>query len=765
MNENTQRSVSFFEQGGWYAVWGALFLVPLLVIPSQIFPFQFSKLFVVLLATFVLFIIYARNALIHKQVTIPLSILFISLWTVPLAYIISALFSTTPSLSFFGYRLESDTFGFIFLMTLFVTLATALLPRSRVFSLITAFMYSACIVLVFQVIQVLFGAPFPFAILGDATANLVGRWNDFGVFAGLVGSLALVTYLAIPMKQMGRWIITATFFVALFFLILINLTEAWVLFGLVSFAVLVLVFTQTRNHFGKIALSGVGVLASLVFIFFGTTISTGFQNFFEINSFEVRPSVVGTLEVLQKSYGENPLVGPGPNTFASVWLIHRPDAVLNSLFWNTSFNFASGFFPTSFITGGLLVALAWIFFTIMVLVTIVRALFMESVEGKTYAFTIISGIAVLYLLVMHYIYAPSQSLTILFFMSIALFALSIKDSPLLNARTWTLSGIRTRYALIFVTVIAVVVAGASVYAGSVTYASSVLHERAIQVANAGDLARGETLIQNALALREQDRYHRTAALISLAQLNELIQANEDSDEARTAFQNTLVRAIEHTTRAVQIDSNRFENWLTRAAIYTSVVPFQIQGAFENAEATLEQARLYNPKSPEIDYRLALIHVSEGNVATAREYLEAALTKKANYTQAILLLAQIELNEGNLTEAIDSVRAAVFFEPTNAVLLYQLGILLLQAEEYEQAAAAFEFALQNQPNYSDAAFFLAQAYAFLDRISEAAQLMVQVSQLNPESEFAREFAVALENGENPFGDQTEVTPPPEEQEVE
>lgn len=747
------------------------FLLPVFVVPFVPAPLQFSKTLVVVVVVALLYALAMLTSMRRGEVVKYWSLPLVAFSILPLVYLVTALFSQSPARSFFGYQLETDTFGFMLLAVLLTNAVVLLVQRTHLTALFKAALAAAWAVFVFQLVQLVFGLVSGQGLVGSVTTNTVGRWNDFGMFAGLVGVLSLLALFVLQLKKRTKAVLTVTYVAALLFLIVVNLAEAWVLFGVVSFGLAALIGARAlsadaeKGALRALTLPVVGVVAALFFGFVGGGVAGALQDTFSITTLTVRPSVTGTVEVLQKTYHDTPVLGSGPNTFAAQWLTHRNSGVLNTIFWNTEFSVGSGTIPTAFVTGGVVTALAWILFTFLICAAVLRALFASAVTGARYAPVVLSGTAVLYLLAMHYVYAPSQSLTLLFALSLGAFFVALKDTPLMGVVHLRMARPHFRSAMMVGATAVLVLALVSVYGVSRTYASALYHEYAIRTANTGDLERGGALISRALALRAQDRYYRTATQIHLARLNQLV--NEETSEAATqAFQNHLSQAVQRAQAAVAWDATSFQNWLTLASVYTSVVPLTIDGALTNARATLEEARLRSPQSPEIDYRLAQIAmVAEDDADTARTYLAAALEKKQDYTGAILLLAQIELSQGNLAEAITSVRAAVYFEPTNPVLLYQLGILLLQDQNYEEAAQAFEIALSQQPDYSNAAFFLAQSYAFLDRIDEAAQLMAQVAARNPDSDLARTYADALAAGDNPFSPSDVASPDTDEDAVE
>ena len=291
-----------------------------------------------------------------------------------------------------------------------------------------------------------------------------------------------------------------------------------------------------------------------------------------------------------------------------------------------------------------------------------------------------------------------------------------------------------------------------------TYASILSYNYALARSNVGDFDAAAASLRSAIALSAQDRYLRTLGLVELARMQAIIQAGAADAAAQEAFQTALTNAIQSTAAAIAKSPTSFDNRFAQSAVYASVIPLGIEGAFERSKAVLEDARKLNPLGPEVDLRLAEIELAHGNGPAARAAIAVALQKKADYTAAILFLAQLELDSGDLGKAIDSVKAAVYFEPRNPTLLYQLGVLLIQDEAYPDAAIAFEEALKVAPDFQNAAFFLAQAYAFLDRIPDAVRVMGELASKNPDNATVRSYWNDLKNGENPFN---AVAAPPEE----
>ena len=776
MEESTQpqtRHQSQFTQLGLYALIGMFLLVPIFFVPSSFTPLQFSKTLLVALVTVFALVIFLLKTLKDKELRFSWSLLHVAVWLLPFTYLLSSLFSSQPTLSFLGYRLEPDTFGFVLLMAFLTHLTALSLPKkSNIFSALIALLVAAWVVFAFQIVQLIFGAPFP--LFSDPVNNLIGRWNDFGVFSGLIGSLVLITLEVLPLPKRHYGVLVVTFFVSLLMLVLTNMTESWILFGLASFVALVLGISRRflsgdTSPSSRRSTSGVfsfiGFVVTLLFILFGSGLATNVQQSLSINALEVRPSFESTMNVLNASYAADPLFGSGPNTFGSAWLLHRSSEIVQTPFWNVSFNAGSSAVLSGIAVSGIFVAFAWIFFICMMIFLSTRAvLARHAQEPRAYFVVSLSALGMLYLLLVHLLYAPSQVITLLLFLFVGLFLSSIADTPLSRTISVPLKEARIGFAFVLGGVVLTIFAVGSVYSVGSKYLSIYHHNKALFTANQGDFEGGFRSLNSAVRLDPQDRYYRSAALISLAELNRIVQSGDSGEEAQAAFQNALASAVQSVNVAIEKNPHSFQNVMVRGLVFESVVPLGIEGSFENAVSVYEGARLLNPRDPEIDWRLAQMCVLQDDTKVAREFIANALSKKADYTNAILLLAQIELDEGNLDDAIETVRAAVFFEPQNPVLLYQLGILLLQDTNYTEASIAFEEALRLDGSFANASFFLAQAYAFLDRFSEAESLMADLATRNPSNELVQGYREALASNVNPF-DSTPVAPNEDEDIVE
>ena len=99
----------------------------------------------------------------------------------------------------------------------------------------------------------------------------------------------------------------------------------------------------------------------------------------------------------------------------------------------------------------------------------------------------------------------------------------------------------------------------------------------------------------------------------------------------------------------------------------------------------------------------------------------------------MLLAQIEINDGNVTDAITVTESVLSFEPSNPARWYQLGVLYQANNDLERAVAALSEAVRLDPDYANARYVRGLALAALGELDAARADLMRVQELNPGNE--------------------------------
>ncbi len=738
-----------------------VFLLPLIVIPYAAASFAFGKTALAAFAVLGALVFFAIAALRHGGVVLSKSPIVLTVWLIPLTMLVAALFSPTPTLSLFGYELDSDTVAFAGVLAMVTTLAASIFTRrNAVMKTYGALLVAGWVVMLFEILQLFsHGTAFSLSIFVSPLGNLVGSWNDLAILFGLIAILSMISLVALPLSRLYRFLLALTAITSVFFLAVTNFIPVWILLAIASLGAFFYGFLR-RGSRGERHISFVSLavlLASLFFAFGGFGISSALTNYFGTAQLEARPSLESTLSVGSHIYANQSLLGTGPNLFRLAWDAYHPSEINSTPFWNVDFNAGVGIVPTAFVTAGMLGGIAWILFLGMFLVIGIRALLLSPfADEHAYYLSVSSFLAALYIMTLAVVYVPGPAMLTLGFIFVGIFVASLKNRTGAASETEVAVGRSSRVgfvaALLLVILIVAAVAGIG-FVGS-AYASSLRFGLATIAADRGDI---DSVISNAEAANDrfaQDRTMRLIANAYVARLSNLIESTQEpTAEQQDTFRTSLAAAIENALAATKFSTADYHNWITLAGVYHAVVPLRIEGAYENAQKAYTEAQVHNPTSPLIMLNKAQLEIAKGNLTAARPLLEEAIAKKSDYTPAIFLFSQLEATAGNLPEALKRAEAATVFEPNNEILLFQLGALRLASDDYAGAKEPLERAVAVNPSYANARYFLGQTLTMLGDKQGALAQFQAVAALNPDNAQVRQIVQVLSAGEDPFATST------------
>ena len=674
--------------------------------------------------------------------------------------VLSSLFSPAIEVSLYGfvYDMGTVTSMLILFLLLFLTSVT-FYSEERIVYFYVALFLSFGVLALYQIVRLFFGADaLSLGLFFDSTDSLIGKWNDFGVFAGLITLLSVIALEFAPWNKMQRYLIYVFLWVSLFFLIVVNFYLAWFLLGIFSLVLVVynLTFGRNQQQNKNISIPSLTVLIlSVVFIVGGSFLGGIISKYTHISQLEVRPSWGATLGLVADTWKEDALLGTGPNRFTSQWLQYKGVSINETRFWNTDFNSGIGFIPSFAITTGVLGILAWIFFLGAILYRGTKVLFASNQNNRVHYFAFSSFIASLYLWVVTIFYVPNITIVSLaFFLTGIFLAFAIQRGGL---STITLASSRDPRIGFVSTFIMIILMIGTVYWGYVSgkkVISLVYFDTAVDIINdSGNVTLAEQYLMTAAKLNVSDSYYRTIVELERAKLQALLSqtsADTSQEEARARFQEILGLAINAAQSAVDVDQTNYQNWLSLSRVYRDVVQFEsVVGAYENASASLDRARQLNPSSPLLVLEAARLETSRGDTEKARENIFESLSLKSNYTDAIYLYAQIELSEGNTETAIASLETVAVINPNDSGLFFNIGFLKYNEEDYSGATLAFERAVITNPIYANAKYFLGLSYYYIDRNEDAIAQFEDVRILNPDNEQVLIILNNLKDNRSPF----------------
>src|SRR3989338_1903375 len=750
---------------------GTVFFLPIFFIPGMSLVYGKSVILTALVLLGFIFLILA--ILKSGTISYPKHLISLSVVILPLVFIVSSLFSGSVTNSIIGRGAEIGTFTSILIMTIVLVIASYLLKgKKRLFWFYLSLFASFFVLALFHILRLIIGPEFlSFGIFNSATANLVGKWNELGIFFGLIAIVSLLTIEAFKQNRIFKWLGIVMLAVSLMFLTVVNFYSVWIIVGLFSLLLSIYIFAFRKSPFGDpvtevnttgepalpariIPVFSIAVLIiSLIFIFAGAKINDSIARKFNISQIEVRPSWTSTFEIANHTVKSDPVFGVGPNGYVKQWLAHKPEGVNNTIFWNTDFNFGYGLIPTFIINTGLVGAIAWIFFIATFLWLGFKSIFNLSSKDKLLRYMILTSFfSALYLWVYFVIYVPSTVLYSLAFIFTGVFIASLLEAGLIERKNIVYSADPKR-SFVTVLLLVVLITGCVTlgYISGKRIISAYYVEKGIRsVTDNNDAVVALSYILRALKIHESDEYYRVLTQLYIYNMNAAINNPESTPEAsRARFEALLPNTIESAKMAVSMGKKNYQNHLALGSIYGSILSLGYKDAYPHAQSAYFEAQKLNPHSPAIVLQLARLEAANENIPKAREYINQSLALKNNYTEAIYLLSQIEISQENIKGAIQAVEAVAFYNPTDPVVYFQIGFLKYADKDYEGSKEAMQRAVAINEQYSNARYFLGLSYYNLGDNAAAINEFEEIEKYNQDNEEVALILSNLRSGNPPF----------------
>lgn len=763
--ETSAYKPNLFLRWGSTVFLAVAFLLPIFFIPSPNVAFQFGKGFFLFAVTLILTVLFLAGVIKEGNISIPKSFTLLGFGAILIAYILSGIFSENPSLSLLGQGFEMDTALFALIgVLLSILVPLAFKQKTSLFNIYIALIAAFFVAALWNIIR--FFAPdiLSFGVLTTNVSNLVGTWNDLGVFAGFITILSLISLGVLEARGIWRAILYVSLALGVFFLSAVNFNILWWIVAFFSLAFFLYSLSYARHRGGEAEIPArmrqvswapvVVLVITIAFLLFGTQLGERLSSVLNTSNIEARPSWSTTFRIAKEVYKENPVFGAGPNQFVGQWLLRKPIPVNESVFWNIDFTSGIGTVPTALVTLGGLGLAAWIIFIGLFLFEGVRAV--RRLHGDAFAHYLAfsSFIGSLYLWLIAILYTPTHAMYALAFLFTGVFiATLVLEGVVPESRVNFADNPGKSFVGSLINIVLIIAAVTGIFIAGSRLASFIVFNRAVFAYSQNqDLGLVEASVKRALLFDSNDVFFRTLADIYLARMNELLQKNLPQSEVeatRAEFEGYLGGAIGSAKSATDKNGSNYLNWLSLARVYGSVVPLQIQGAYDEAKKAYDEAVKLNPTSPFIPLSLARLEVSKGDNKKARQYIQQSLSLKNNYTDAVFLLAQIEVAEGNTRRAIEAVSSAALLSPTNPVVFFQLGFLYYNERNWDEGVKAFERAVSLEPQYANAKYFLGLSYNNLGRRNDALKQFEDLNVTNSNNEEVKLILNNLKAGRSPF----------------
>lgn len=736
-------------------------LVPLFFTPGLFASLDFDKtivavslsLFVVVLLSF----LALRTKTLYTLVPVTLGLY----WSIVLVAFISALSSGDTFDAVRGSGLEVQTAGFLAVLGLVMTV-TLVLQKSKHMTgaALGLFATVSFVLLTYNLVRLLFGPQLlSFDSFNTLTVSPIGDFNDLAIFAGLAIILSFITLIQLSSRSRLHYLLAITILIALALLSVVNFLSIWIVVGL--FSLLVLMYVLTRDTlFGSdtpkmspskvrilLSTSVIACVVSAAFIIAGDYMSERVQTVVNVEYIQVLPSTQATINIAKAVYAEDLLIGVGPNRFADAWRMHREQSINETIFWDTDFTTGSGYIPTFFVTLGLLGGLAFMAFHLWFLFLGYRMLLRTSVlDAYWYYVGVISFSAATFIWGMSYLYEPGAAILLLgalftgltFVAAGSLLPKSIRTIPLVVSRQ------RGFFIMTIAIIIIPVVIVLLLSVGQQYFAQSNFNKA---ITTAQSIEDFEQVAADSFALFPDDRFVSDRAQIHVANLNAIVGIQNPTVEDEQRFLEEVEQARLFIEQALELDPTNPDNHAILASIYSALAVAGVGEAQMRAESSLAEAQRLDPLNPGYNLIAAQMAARTGDSDRARDELAKALALKSNFTEALFLLAQLDIGEGNVESAIATTRAIITLEPRNPTRYFQLGMLLSAEEMYEEAISTFLTAIALDQEYANARYLLALTYLSVNQPDLALAQLDIVEMTNQNNPQVEELKQQINNGED------------------
>lgn len=744
---------------------------------------DFAKMSLFSVLVIVAVILWAITRLKEGALTIPRSLPALAMVGIVCVTILSALFSDAVRSSFFGAGYETTTGIATIILALSFFLAYLFIRTPKHVSLLYGGFIAVMLAIgLYEAVRMIFGpGVLSFGVFNNLLSNPIGKWNDLALLYGLLGAVSLLAVSSFSPRGVVRVALYVSYGLSLLALFIANFSLAWWLFAFSAVAILGFIL-MTKNHdrpsesaeetsssprsrYHMPLLPLLSVIIAIIFLLPGNSISDVVGGRLGLSNIEVRPSWGATLDIVKESVKTDPLLGVGPNRFADAWLLHKPDGVNDTLFWNAEFEQGIGIIPSSLVTTGIIGALLWIFFLLAFARAGIRSVFTPRSETAAGALLFGSFLGAAYLFLAMFLYVPSAALSILAFLFAGVtLGMIAREDPSYEKTYIFAENPRIGFISVLLLVVVLILSAVGAYTFIQRFVGTAYIGAGVEALTAGDLSMAEEKLARAQALFPHDSVAQIRTEAAIVRMREaLSDTTSDQSTLQVRFQETLGNAVSRGKEAVAYDETNYQNWIALGRVYESIVPLKIDGAYENAKAAYEKAETLNPKGPVMSLIRARLEATHGDLDAAREYLGRAIAMKGNYTEAIFALGQLEAEEGNIKKAITETERAALIAPNDIGVFFQLGFLRYTARDYSGAVSALERTVILNPVYANAKYFLGLSYAKLGRTQDAIQQFEDIKTLNTGNAEVQSILENLRAGNDPFASVVPPEEPPEKRE--
>ncbi len=163
---------------------------------------------------------------------------------------------------------------------------------------------------------------------------------------------------------------------------------------------------------------------------------------------------------------------------------------------------------------------------------------------------------------------------------------------------------------------------------------------------------------------------------------------------------------------------------------------------DKARELLGQAILHDTRSTFLKMEFSEFLAERGELSTALEMMRAVSAKDPQHVEALILLGKLEQEQKNRDRAVEAFEKALRLDPGKMNVYLFLGAVFMENEDTDNAERIYGQMAQRFPNHYVGHFFLGRIQGQKGRIPEAEKAFTRVLELEPDLEEARYALIDL-----------------------
>jgi tetratricopeptide (TPR) repeat protein len=211
-----------------------------------------------------------------------------------------------------------------------------------------------------------------------------------------------------------------------------------------------------------------------------------------------------------------------------------------------------------------------------------------------------------------------------------------------------------------------------------------------------------------------------------------MQLQSDNPEILTNYaaflldRNELDKAQEFLEKAIELNPKHAGAWVTLGNLSDK------RNDPESVERYYDKALLLDPENSTVRCNLGYRHFELGNQKQAVEQFVRALKRNPNSAKALAGLGKAMLRQDETDKAAEYIDKALKLSPWDVHAHIAEALLHERQRDFNSAETEWKYALEQQPDMSEAYIGLAGLYSTLGRYDEARAIFLQAEQNNAAS---------------------------------